>query len=191
MPETPTAAMDVDTVSREWLQGQLRAATDNVIVLDCRSTNEFAEGHIRLALNFSIPSIMLRRLAAGKIALTSTIKCRELKRRIENAYRDSVFVLYTAESVNGSVGRQQQQQQQMEGTTAGAAASSPNAASGGGGGSAVLGISVGGGTSNGSIGADATIINVLHRRLKQDGCRVYLLEGKAHFHTHYYIYVCI
>lgn len=165
MPET-----EVDTVTREWLQGQLRAAADNVIVLDCRSTNEFAEGHIRLALNFSIPSIMLRRLAAGKIALTSTIKCRELKRRIENAYRDSVFVLYTAESV---VGQQQQQQ------PSNAAAQSPSDSVGGVGDS-MLGIVGGGGScsSNGSAG-DATIINVLHRRLKQDGCRVYLLEGKA------------
>lgn len=178
MPET-----EVDTVSREWLQGQLRGAADNVIVLDCRSTNEFAEGHIRLAVNFSIPSIMLRRLAAGKIDLTSTIKCRDLKQRIESAYADSVFVLYTAEGIATS-----------------AAANHNTSASGGGvGGSAPSGAAAAGAPSmlaggggiggNGVMGGDATIINVLHRRLKQDGCRVYLLEGecfysKMHTNTH-------
>lgn len=153
-PSSPVA----DTVSREWLQGQLRsaAATDGgCIVLDCRSTNEFAEGHIRLAVNFSIPSIMLRRLAAGKIDLSSTIKCRELKQRIEQAYNDSVFVLYAADN-----GGQQ---------VAAAAATGGETSSAG-----MMGIGGGGG------GGDANaIINVLHRRLKQDGCRVYLLEGKS------------
>jgi dual specificity MAP kinase phosphatase len=37
---------------------------------------------------------MLRRLAAGKIDLMSTIKCRELKAKITNAYRENVFVVY-------------------------------------------------------------------------------------------------
>lgn len=166
MPET-----EVDTVTRDWLQGQLRGAAENVIVLDCRSTNEFAEGHIRLALNFSIPSMMLRRLAAGKIDLTSTIKCRDLKQRIESAYADSVFVLYTAEGNNAAA--------------AAAAAGGGSAAATATPASTMLAGGIGG---NGAMG-DATIINVLHRRLKQDGCRVYLLEGecfysKMHTHTH-------
>lgn len=177
MPET-----DVATVSREWLQGQLRAACDNVIVLDCRSTNEFQEGHIRLAVNFSIPSIMLRRLAAGKIDLTSTIKCRDLKQRIEHAYNDSIFVLYTADSAaadsaatsasggggvasvggGGGVGAATQQSSSSTAPNTTTNTSSAPMWSGGGGGA----------------GGDATIINVLHRRLKQDGCRVYLLQGE-------------
>lgn len=179
MPET-----EVDTVSREWLQGQLRAASDNVIVLDCRSTNEFAEGHIRLAVNFSIPSIMLRRLAAGKIDLTSTIKCRDLKQRIEHAYSDSVFVLYTAESAAGAGGGGPvQQQQQADGKSAAVNNSTGNAVTGpqhhllqqtGNSAATAAGIICGGVGG----GGDATIINVLHRRLKQDGCRVYLLEGE-------------
>jgi dual specificity MAP kinase phosphatase len=37
---------------------------------------------------------MLRRLAAGKIDLMSTIKCRELKAKIMNAYKENVFVVY-------------------------------------------------------------------------------------------------
>lgn len=113
-----------DTVTKEWLQAELRSATRDLIILDCRSTNLYAECHIRSAVNFSIPSIMLRRLAAGKIDITSTIKCRILKQRIINGYKDGIFVLYHD--------------------------------------------------------ADATndTINVLHRRLKQDGCHVVCLEGK-------------
>lgn len=85
---------NMDTVSKEWLQSELRSPTKSLIVLDCRSYNEFQEGHIRSAVNFSIPSLILKRLATGKIDLTSTIKCRDLKARIQNAYTDSLFILY-------------------------------------------------------------------------------------------------
>ena len=85
---------NIDAVSKEWLQSELRSPTKSLIVLDCRSSNEFQEGHIRSAVNFSIPSLILKRLATGKIDLTSTIKCRDLKQRIQNAYTDSLFVLY-------------------------------------------------------------------------------------------------
>uniref|UniRef100_A0A6B2E806 Dual specificity protein phosphatase n=1 Tax=Phlebotomus kandelakii TaxID=1109342 RepID=A0A6B2E806_9DIPT len=112
-----------DTVSKEWLQAELRAATRDLIILDCRSTNLYAECHIRSAVNFSIPSIMLRRLAAGKIDITSTIKCRILKQRIINGYKEGIFVLYQD-----------------------------------------------------IVDATNDTINVLHRRLKQDGCRVFFLE---------------
>lgn len=72
----------------------LRRSTSRLVVLDCRSSNEYSESHIRHAVNFSIPSIMLRRLAAGKIELVSTIKCRELKNKISEAYHENLFVVY-------------------------------------------------------------------------------------------------
>lgn len=158
MPETASLPVvdPADTVSMQWLQAELRTASETLIVLDCRSTNEFQEGHIRSAVNFSIPSIMLRRLAAGKIDLQSTIKCRDLKQRIERAYNANnggIFVLYndgqsSSASNNSSVvvgggGGSYQQQQQANNSDA------------------------------------AVIINVLHRRLKQDGCRVFCLEGNV------------
>lgn len=95
--EMPEHNMDV--VSKEWLQSELRSPTKSLIVLDCRSYNEFQEGHIRSAVNFSIPSLILKRLATGKIDLTSTIKCRDLKQRIQNAYTDSLFILYNDVSI--------------------------------------------------------------------------------------------
>jgi Rhodanese-like domain. len=81
-------------ISKEWLFRELRSDPSRLVIIDCRSSNEYGESHIRHAVNFSIPSIMLRRLAAGKIDLMSTIKCRELKTKMTNAYKENVFVVY-------------------------------------------------------------------------------------------------
>ncbi|XP_065215061.1 dual specificity protein phosphatase Mpk3 [Planococcus citri] len=81
-------------VNKEWLFEELLLDKTRIVVLDCRSSNEYGESHIRHAVNFSIPSIMLRRLAAGKIDLLSTIRSRELKEKIMNAYKDNIFVVY-------------------------------------------------------------------------------------------------
>lgn len=92
MPTTPDA--DYNYVKQEWLLAELRRDSKTLVILDCRSSNEYGESHIRDAVNFSIPSIMLRRLAAGKIDLISTIKCRELKNKICSTYKENLFVLY-------------------------------------------------------------------------------------------------
>ncbi|XP_058457972.1 dual specificity protein phosphatase Mpk3 isoform X2 [Malaya genurostris] len=127
---------DIEIITSEQLHAELRKSHKNFIILDCRSSNEFAESHIRTAVNFSIPSIMLRRFAAGKIDITSTIKCRDLKERILSCYKESTFVLYNNSNdvVINDPGYNNQ-------------------------------------TTN------DTTINVLHRKLKQDGCRVVCLEG--------------
>lgn len=52
---------------------------------------------------------MLRRLAAGKIDLMSTIKCPELKAKIKNAYKENVFVVYGGFNVTEQHTRTQQQ----------------------------------------------------------------------------------
>lgn len=126
----------MDAVSKEWLQSELRAGNKNVIILDCRGSNEYLESHIRSSMNFSIPSIMLRRFAANKIDLQATIKSRGLKQKIEQALNNSnsIFVLYQ-DTVQPSA------------------------------------------DANNSSMSDTTI-NVLHRRLKQDGSHVVVLEGK-------------
>lgn len=92
MPTTPDA--DYNYVKQEWLLAELRCDAKTLVILDCRSSNEYVESHIRDAVNFSIPSIMLRRLAAGKIDLVSTIKSKELKNRINNTYKENLFILY-------------------------------------------------------------------------------------------------
>lgn len=92
-----TADSDVECVSNEWMQAQLRSDVKFLVILDCRSSLEYGESHIRDAVNFSIPTIMLRRLASGKIDLLSTIKSRELKSKIGSCYKEILFVLYNDE----------------------------------------------------------------------------------------------
>lgn len=126
MPTTPEC--DYDIVTNEGLLSLLRNESKNIVILDCRSSNEYGESHIREAVNFSIPSIMLRRLAAGKIDLASTIKCRDLKHKVLSTYKENLFILYN------DLSRVQQHQSD-------------------------------------------SVLNVLLRRLTQDGCRVACLEG--------------
>ena len=114
-------------VNQDWLLRELRADANRLVMLDCRSSHEYAESHIRHAVNFSIPSIMLRRLGAGKIDLLSTVKCRELRDRITSAYKDNIFVVYSDAG------------------------------------------------SDGVVAGDT--LQVVARRLKQDGCQVVCLEG--------------
>ncbi|CAH0407628.1 unnamed protein product [Chilo suppressalis] len=85
---------DCDLVSKEWLLAKLRSDERDTILIDCRGSNDYAVSHIRSAVNFSIPSIMLRRLAAGKIELASTVQCKELKARIAQCRTRGTFVLY-------------------------------------------------------------------------------------------------
>ncbi|BFF97075.1 dual specificity protein phosphatase Mpk3 [Drosophila madeirensis] len=131
MPET-----EHESCSKEWLQAQLRSLdAKELILLDCRGSHEYSESHIRGAVNLCIPSIVLRRLATGKIDLASTIKSPDLKDRIQTGYKLSLFILYNGEGVAG----------QQDVAAAG-------------------------------MGANDSIINILHRRLKQDGCRVVALQ---------------
>lgn len=125
-----TADTECDLIAKEWLLSELRSNSDKIIILDCRSSNEYSESHIRDAVNFSIPSIMLRRLAAGKIDLMSTIKCRDLKKKIASAYKENLFVLYNDLAVGNDLNQ------------------------------------------------GDSILNILVKRLTQDGCRVVCLEGE-------------
>ena len=70
-------------ISADGLWAQLRDATANpsplgevdvITLLDCRSAADFGECHIRRAVHLSLPSIMLRRLAGGKVTIGSVLK---------------------------------------------------------------------------------------------------------------------
>ncbi|XP_035790526.1 dual specificity protein phosphatase Mpk3-like isoform X1 [Anopheles albimanus] len=156
---------DIEMITSEQLHAALRKSQKHFIILDCRSSHEYTESHIRTAVNFSIPSIMLRRFAAGKIDITSTIKCRDLKERILSCYKESTFVLYNNSN------------EPVDGGTVAAAPAVPAtpAATRGGEETLLLGCGPSGGGGGGI--ANDTTINVLHRKLKQDGCRVVCLEG--------------
>ncbi len=70
-------------ISADGLWAQLRDATANpspplgegdvITLLDCRSAADFGECHIRRAVHLSLPSIMLRRLAGGKVTISAVL----------------------------------------------------------------------------------------------------------------------
>lgn len=92
MPDT-----EIELIDKNSLISELRSCSPTkkeVIILDCRSANDYATSHIKQSANISIPTIMLRRLKEGKIDLFSTIKCKDLKSRILAMDIQTLFVLY-------------------------------------------------------------------------------------------------
>jgi len=194
---------EIEVVSKEWLRAELRKLNnfdtksstttnesinnnDSIIILDCRTSNDYLINHIRNSVNFSIPTIMLRRLASGKIDIFQTIKNVELKKFIIENYNKTIFILYNDNYkkliINNNLNQTNLQHQPKqitynddEGGNDGSTnecitntnacttrTTNPNE------------LTLAAATNNQQ--QDATI-NVLHRKLKQDGCRVVLLEG--------------
>jgi rhodanese-related sulfurtransferase len=95
MPDT-----EIELIDKNCLISELRSCSSNspnkkeIIILDCRSANDYAASHIKQSANISIPTIMLRRLKEGKIDIFSTIKCKDLKNRILGMDIQTLFVLY-------------------------------------------------------------------------------------------------
>lgn len=96
----PDSAMGEDLLGPEWLFGELRSqdGPNKLLILDCRAHSDFSDAHIRGSVPLTIPSIMLRRLAAGKVDLLSTIRCLDLRNRVEmflcgDVNRRGTFVL--------------------------------------------------------------------------------------------------
>jgi len=85
--------MEGSWIDADWLWGQLRRVEAQVTVLDCRSAHDFSECHIGQAVHLSLPSIMLRRLAGGKVSIASVLKCSEARQRLAQAYGKHTFVL--------------------------------------------------------------------------------------------------
>lgn len=87
-------------INADWLWQQLRSSEPQITILDCRSASDFSECHIRQAVHLSLPSIMLRRLAGGKVSIASVLKCNEARQQLSDAYGKHTFVL--CGSSNGS-----------------------------------------------------------------------------------------
>lgn len=65
-----------DTCSAQWLCDQLCSSTDaagDVLVLDCRSADEYAAAHVAGSLPVVVPSIMLRRLRNGGASVAAVV----------------------------------------------------------------------------------------------------------------------
>lgn len=89
MPDT-----EIELIDKNSLITELRSCKKEIIILDCRSPNDYSLSHILNATNITLPTIMLRRLKEGKIDIVSTIKCKDLKNRILGMNVQTLFVLY-------------------------------------------------------------------------------------------------
>lgn len=80
-----SGVMEEDLLGPEWLFKELRSqgGPNKLLILDCRAHSDFSDAHIRGSVPLAIPSIMLRRFAAGKVDLLSTIRCSDLRNRVE------------------------------------------------------------------------------------------------------------
>lgn len=62
------------SVEASFLCEALRRGREEVLVLDCRGPEHYAAGHIRGAVSVGLPSLMLRRLASGKLSLPQVVR---------------------------------------------------------------------------------------------------------------------
>lgn len=124
----------------EWLAQQLETLdtgdnSNSILVLDCRSPNDFNSSHISGAIHVALPTIMLRRLKNGTLPVASVIK----DEKFSSLYKTGTLVLYDQDS-------------------------------------------------NSTSASSGTVIGLLLKKLKEDGCRVRLLEGKR---SHFQLLMCV
>ncbi len=92
MPECETITSG-GWISSDWLWNQLRGGANsssneealapdvvrpNITVLDCRPAADFSDCHIRRSVHLVLPTIMLRRLAGGKVTINTVLKSSEM-----------------------------------------------------------------------------------------------------------------
>ena len=126
--------------SPEWLTQQLEnmgtGDSYSILVMDCRSPNDFNSSHISGAIHVALPTIMLRRLKNGTLPVASVIKCNDGKEKFKSLYKTGTLVLYDQDSSSTSANT-------------------------------------------------STVIGLLLKKLKEDGCRVRLLEGNFYMFENY------
>ena len=65
-----------------------------MLVLDCRSQNDYNQSHIKGAISIFLPSLMLRRLKAGKLNIGCIIQNNEAKEKFSGMWKTQTTVLY-------------------------------------------------------------------------------------------------
>ncbi|KAG8194398.1 hypothetical protein JTE90_011010 [Oedothorax gibbosus] len=98
-------AKDANSMSSEEIVSRFRTPCSPLLVLDCRPREAYAASHIRRALNISLPAsiIMLRRLANGKLSVSSLFSDPESKELFLKLWKDANLVLYDSDSRDNKV----------------------------------------------------------------------------------------
>lgn len=93
----------------QWLHNELLSENTRILILDCRLQSHYVEGHIRGAINVTLPSLLLRRLANGKLAISSLIKCNDSREIFLRNWKSHTIVLCgDADDESNSEGEQSQ-----------------------------------------------------------------------------------
>lgn len=80
-----------------WLFTQYQQRS-NILIIDCRTLNEYSKGHIEGSINLFIPPLMLRRLKKGNVPLKNFINSEVAKEKFENRRLCEKVVLYDEDS---------------------------------------------------------------------------------------------
>jgi dual specificity MAP kinase phosphatase len=111
----------------EWLSQQLDNGCE-LVILDCRSPDDYNASHIQGGIHVAIPTLMMRRRQKGNLSVCSVINSLESKEKFNKSWKTETLVVYDE--------------------------------------------------CTSDINANTTsVVSLLTRRLKEDGCRVCLLEG--------------
>lgn len=77
----------------QWLFTQYQQGS-SLLLVDCRTLNEYDKGHIEGAINLYIPPLMLRRLKKGNVPLKNFINSDIAKEKFERRSNCEKIVLY-------------------------------------------------------------------------------------------------
>ncbi|XP_066922104.1 dual specificity protein phosphatase 6-like [Clytia hemisphaerica] len=82
----------------QWLHTQTYQFGEKILIIDCRTLNEYSKGHIEGAINLFVPSLMLRRLKKGNVPLKNFVNSDIAKEKFENRSSCDKIVLYDESS---------------------------------------------------------------------------------------------
>jgi len=81
----------------QWLVTQYQYGA-NILLIDCRTLNDYSKGHIEGAINLFVPPLMLRRLKKGNVPLQNFVNSDVAKEKFEKRSCSEKIVLYDEES---------------------------------------------------------------------------------------------
>uniref|UniRef100_A0A131Y044 protein-tyrosine-phosphatase n=1 Tax=Ixodes ricinus TaxID=34613 RepID=A0A131Y044_IXORI len=95
------------TVDPDWVARRVRESASELLLLDCRSPDDFARCRVRGSLGVSLPAsvLVLRRLSDGKLCVSSVLREARQRECFQSRYRDVPVVLYDADGAYGCDGQ--------------------------------------------------------------------------------------
>lgn len=75
----------VKTVDATWLSQRVSSSSDDVLVLDTRTAEQFNSGYINGAVHICCAGVILRRLRKGNLCIEALLNCSEDKDKYERA----------------------------------------------------------------------------------------------------------